>query len=127
MNIEKVLFVIYSIENKSGMNRFIDLAYSLKGLVQFDELQLLKDEYAQFYKNDRIGPFDTEEELIRFSYLLSEKSRMEAVCLCGSEAINTALTKVSKVSDLNEALFEVGEILENPEEKKRGLFSGLLN
>jgi len=126
MIIDKALFVVYSIDNRNNMARFIEQAYSTKGMVEFDELSFLKDDYAHLYMDHRIGPFDTEEDLLKFSYMLSEKSRLDGVCLCGSEAINSALGEVKNISNFNEVLFEKGEKIENPDEKKGGLFSGLL-
>ncbi|EQC52341.1 hypothetical protein [Bacteriovorax sp. DB6_IX] len=49
MNIEHTLFVIYSIDSRNNMARFIDHAYSIKGMIEFDELSLLKDDYAHLY------------------------------------------------------------------------------
>jgi hypothetical protein len=126
MIIDRSLFVIYSIDSKNSMARFIDLAYTTKGMLEFDELSILKDEYSHLYLDNRIGPFDTEEDLLKFSYLLSETARMDGVCLCGSDAINASLGEAKKVNEFNNVLFEKGEKIENPEEKKRGLFSGLL-
>lgn len=125
MKVEEVLFVISSIDLKNNRGNYIDLAYSVKGPIRFDEIDGGAQEAAELITANRIGPFDNEEELLKFAYGLSEQSKLSGVCVCNAAALNEALNEVNNTSVLNEVLLSMGDVLENPEQRKKGLFSGL--
>ncbi len=125
-NIQDVLFIIYSLDQEKGMNRFIDMAYSENGFFDFEDR--LNDNHLKenFLHSGRVGPFETEEELVQFSYDICEKAKLTTVCMCNVEAVNQSLKDAGNVNKMNEHLLENGEVLTNPDAKK-GIFSRFIS
>lgn len=124
MNVEDVLYIISSMDKQNNRGHFINMAYSLKGLVSLEEYESTELGLA-INESGNFGPFEKEEDLITFSYSLSEDSRLKGVCICSGESLNSALLEANNTNQLNEVLLAKGEVLENPEGKKKGLFSNL--
>ncbi len=123
---QDVLFVIYSLDQNERMSRFIDMVYSENGIFDFHDK--IKDESLlnSFKASGRVGPFETEDELVQFSYDICEKANMESVCLCNVESVNKSLKEAGNVNKMNEHLIENGEILTNPDAKK-GFLSRIIS
>ncbi|EQC45293.1 hypothetical protein [Bacteriovorax sp. Seq25_V] len=123
MNIEKTLILIYSRDQRKGLARFIEVTYSIKGLVPLEEVVDLNSDFKTMFDGTRLGPFETEEELKNFSLGLSTKLRYEGVCLVDSELLNRAYSEVSNIAKLNQFLFDNGDKHLNPEPRNKGIFS----
>ena len=122
---QDVLFVLYSFDSNKEMMRFIDLAYSTKGVLDFSHVEIEEDLTQVYEQEGRVGPFETEEELLQFSYELCEKAKLESICLCDVDAVNQSLKDAGNVNKLNDHLLEHGDILTDPDHKKKGLFSNI--
>ena len=123
MNIEKTLIINYSRDQRKNLSRYIEVTYSIKGLVPLEEVVDLNSDFKAIYDGTRLGPFETEDELKNFSLGLSTKLRYEGVCLVDSDLLNKAFSEVSNIAKLNQYLFDNGEKHLNPEPKNRGIFS----
>lgn len=126
MNIEKILFVKH-FKSRNDMNqRYIDLMYTLRGILSKQDVLDADSGFSRFVSEDKFGPFETKDDVIEFAQTLSVRYKLHGVCLCDEEAINKALQDVRQVSKLNEFLFEHAEVIENPTPKKKGIFSSIL-
>ena len=88
------------------MTRFIDLAYSTKGVLDFKHVDLSDLFTDTFNSEGRIGPFESEEELLQFSYDLCEQFKLDNICVCDVEAVNKSLKDAGNVNKLNDFLIE---------------------
>ncbi len=122
---QDVLFILYSLDQSKNMTRFIDLAYSTKGVLDFKHVDLSDLFTDTFNSEGRIGPFESEEELLQFSYDLCEQFKLDNICVCDVEAVNKSLKDAGNVNKLNDFLIENGEVLSDPDRKKKGLFSNI--
>lgn len=75
------------------------------------------------------GPFNSEEELKKFSYLLSEELNAERVNLIPLELFAESVENSASLDDLRSRLKSSSEVLENVEIKKEpsGLLQKLLS
>lgn len=122
---QDVLFILYSLDKNKEMTRFIDLAYSTKGVLDFTQVDLSESFEKVYNSEGRVGPFENEEELLQFSYDLCEQFKLESICICDVEAVNKSLRDAGNVNKLNDFLLENGDVLSDPDRKKKGLFSNI--
>jgi hypothetical protein len=122
---QDVLFILYSLDQAKDMTRFIDLAYSTKGVLDFNNVDLPGSFIDTYNSEGRVGPFETEEELLQFSYDLCDQFKLESICVCDVETVNKSLKDAGNVNKLNDSLIENGEVLTDPDRKKKGLFSNI--
>lgn len=125
MMIDKTLFVIFGRNKVLNNSRYVEMFYTLKTNIPFDEIVEMNSEFTKLNSRDGFGPFDTEVDLVNFSMGLCEKLKLQGICLCNEELLNTTFQEVKNINLLNQYLFENGDAQELPEQKKKGLFSNL--
>lgn len=120
---EKILFVSYVYSEKLSLF-LIRSIFTSKSSIQFDELDL--DERLEITSDGYISGFFDEDELTKFAYELSDKLKQSKVCLISPDCFNRSLETTNKVSNLMDAFYENGSLLENPDRNRKGFFSNLI-
>lgn len=126
MMIEKVLFVKHFKSKKDLNQRFIGLLYTVRGILSNQDILDADSAYESLIHGDRVGPFESKDELITFCHSLSARYKLHGICLCDEEIINKAFSDIRQISKLNHYLFENADIIENPQPRKKGIFSSIL-
>lgn len=126
MNIEKVLFVNHFKSKKDQNQRFIGIVYTIRGILTNQDIADADAHFINLIHGDKIGPFESKEDLVAFAHTLSGRYKLNGICLCDEEIVNKAFLEVRHVSKLNAYLFEIGEVIDNPTPKKKGLFSSII-
>lgn len=124
--IDKTLFVRH-VKPLNGSSRYIDALFSVRSFLDFNEVLDLETSFAQLkISNNLIGEFDSVEDIQKFCLLLSEKMKFHGICLIDTETFNRGVSEVKQVTKLNQFFYQNGELIKNPENKKKGLFSNFL-
>ena len=139
MSFSKDLVIVFkqSAKNSLGLNYGVPqgplLTYVLGAwfMEQNITLTALASKYSALFgleiskSHDFYGPFNSEEELNKFSYLLAEELQAEKVNLIPMELFSSSIEDSISIEDLWSKLKNSSEVMENIEIKQEP--SGLLH
>lgn len=80
------------------------------------------DETAGTSPTHSIGPFQSVDNLNQFAFLLCEEMNAGKISLLSVGEYNTLLENTVQAADFHRDLVEKGNVMENIERKKKGLF-----
>lgn len=132
------------VEYLVGIYHFLDpkidgLGKSYYLLYLFDEKgfldhQTAKEAYREFCGNEtlsdnarHIGPFESVEQLDKYSFLLCEKLNAAKISLLSVEEYNGLLEKATELQGLMNDLLDKGNVIQNIDRKKKGFFAQFFN
>lgn len=117
----------YSVEE--GSFYYLTHLFDEKGHLDYDQIvQLYNDQYTHpCHGRKSIGPFESLEELNKFSFKLCEEFDFSFISLISSGEYNAVLESVVDADELLAKLVQSGNILENIDRGKKSIFKKLFH
>jgi len=119
-----------ALENQENAKYYF--RYLLTSLGEVDK-EFVREAYDDMYLKapclltSAIGPFDDGEAVRRFAYLLCEKLSVNKFSLISVKKYNEFMEHIPPVENYLSELFAIGEIIENQQINKLGIFSNIFS
>ena len=122
-----VLYNYLAEENKKASYYILNVLHKTGVL----EKSLTEESYKNLFHSplDReyIGPFQSIEDLQRYSFNLCEKLEADQAAIISAQEYNGMVERISDVAELREQVFQIGDTIHNPTPKKRRFLDKLFH
>jgi len=120
---EPAYYLLYLLDDKG----ILDNESALKLYRERFKSEMHAPEFESDFNKNKIGPFDSVAKLNQFAFALCEELNAARVTLYSVEEYNAILENAQGASDFHRDLIEKGNVMENIDRKKKGLFSRLFS
>ena len=116
---EPAYYLLYLLDDKG----LLDQESAVKLYKEKFSSEILTPEFEQDFNSKKIGPFESIERLNQYAFRLCEELNAARISLYSVQEYNALLESAQAATDFHRDLVEKGNVIENIDRRKKGIFS----